>query len=307
MEYNQFKGIFPPVVTLFTSTKEFDKKGMGLLIDSLIDKEVDGLVFLGSTGEFSQMSISQRKEVAEFCINYVNQRVPVLIGTGSTNTAEAISLSQHADSNGADGVIVVNPYYWKITKENLFHYYNNIARSINIPLLLYNIPSLTGQNIGIDTIFKLVQTNNNIAGIKVSVDSINYIRDIILEVKEKFPYLIVLTGQDSHLFNTIFLGGDGGVPGTANFVPQLSVNLLQSYKKGDLEKSKKIQKKIIEITKIYKQDPSLFIPIKEAIYFCGLNISQQVLPPNQMLNRESKKVIEKHLSNVLFSSDCKDI
>src|SRR5699024_363225 len=143
----KFHGIIPPVSTIFDEEKKFDEKGMAELINYLIEGGVHGLLFLGSGGEFSQMSFNQRKEVADFCISYVDKRVPVLIGTGSTSTQESILLSQHAQSKGADGVLTVNPYYWSLPQKNLIEHYKNIADSIDIPILLYNFPNLTRQDL----------------------------------------------------------------------------------------------------------------------------------------------------------------
>src|SRR5699024_551628 len=116
--------------------------------------------------------------------------------------------------------------------------------------MIYTIPSLTGQNINSKMVLNLVRSNTNIVGIKASIDSINYINAIILEVKKEFPSFSVLTGQDSHLLNTLLLGGDGAVPGTANFAPQLSVELFNSYKRKELEEAEKLQRKIIDLTTI---------------------------------------------------------
>lgn len=117
-----FKGVIPPVSIIVNEKGELDREGTGQVIDYIIDSGVHGLFFLGSGGEFSQMSVEQRKEVAEFAVSYVNGRVPVLIGTGSSVTAEVISLSKHSQEIGAAGVVVINPYYWPLSEKNLFQH-----------------------------------------------------------------------------------------------------------------------------------------------------------------------------------------
>ncbi|MGZ4161203.1 MAG: dihydrodipicolinate synthase family protein, partial [Neobacillus sp.] len=136
----KFHGIIPPVSTILHKDGRIDEKGMGNLIDFLINSKVDGLFFLGTGGEFSQMSVELRKEVAEFAAQYVDGRVPVLIGTGSTSTKETISLSLHAKEIGADGIVVINPYFWPLSEDHLFQHYGDITKSVDLPILLYNFP-----------------------------------------------------------------------------------------------------------------------------------------------------------------------
>src|SRR5690348_14363889 len=179
----KFHGIIPPVSTILHQDGQIDENGMGNLIDFLIHSKVDGLFFLGSGGEFSQMSVELRKEVAEFAIQYVNGRVPVLIGTGCPSTKETISLSLHAKENGADGIVVVNPYYSHLTEDNLFQHYAEIAQNVDIPILLYNYPELTGQDLSPEFVLKLVETHPNVIGIKDTVVAVSHTRELILKVK----------------------------------------------------------------------------------------------------------------------------
>src|SRR5690625_3388853 len=140
----QLKGIIPPISTIFDQSGNFCENGMALMIDTLIDAKVDGLFVLGTGGEFSQLNTAERKRVAEFCVKYVNRRVPVLIGTGSTSTREVIELNQHSKEIRADAVVIINPYYWKLSRENLLEHYNLIAKATDMPIVLYNFPHLTG-------------------------------------------------------------------------------------------------------------------------------------------------------------------
>ncbi len=133
----KFKGIIPPVSIIFDENGNLDKDGMKSVIDFLFDRNVDGLFFLGSGGEFTQLSTAERKEIAEFVIQYVDKRLPVLIGTGSTNTREVIELSNHAFAHGADGVVVINPYYWQLSEENLYLHFDEIARAVKGAIVLY--------------------------------------------------------------------------------------------------------------------------------------------------------------------------
>lgn len=292
----KFKGIIPPVSTLIHEDRSIDEKGMQQLIDYLIDEGVNGLFFLGSGGEFSQMSTAERKAVATFATKYVNKRVPVLIGTGSTNVAEAIELSQHAESIGADGIVVINPYYLPMSEEALFGYYSNIAQSVNISMLLYNYPALTGQHYDAAFILKLVEAHDNIVGIKETVNDVAIINDVILNVKSKHPHFSVLAGFDDYLLHTLAAGGDGAICATTNFFPQFTVGLYNSFLENDLQAVSQYHQKLIDLVKVY-QFHTPFIPVvKEALKQKGLDVSTAVLSPTLPLDDQKKEALKELLA-----------
>lgn len=293
----QFRGIIPPVPTIFDNTGKIDCKGMEQLIDFLIDSGVHGLFFLGTGGEFSQMSIEERKELAAFATDYVNGRVPVLIGTGSPNTREVISLTQHSKEIGADGVVIINPYYWTLTAENLFRHYGIVAEAVDIPILLYNFPTLTGQDLTPDMILKLAKSYPNIVGIKDTIDSAGHIREIILKVKSERPDFSVFAGYDDHLWNTLSLGGDGAIPASCNFAPELTVGIYNAFQSKDYQKGIELHQKLAYLPLIYKLDSPFANVIKEAIYMRGLHISTYVLPAAEPLDNDKKDKLRNILKN----------
>nr|WP_295970825.1 dihydrodipicolinate synthase family protein [uncultured Bacillus sp.] len=301
MEPKNFRGVIPPVSTLFDKAGNIDEKSMRILIDSLLEAKVDGLFFLGTGGEFSQMSVEERKQFAEFVVRYVDQRVPVLIGTGSTSTRETIMLSRHAEMIGADGVVIVNPYYWILTEDNLFKHYSEVAESINLPILLYNFPDLTGQDLTPDFVLKLVDKYPHIVGIKETIDSIGHISEMILKVKGKHPHFSVLCGFDNHLLNTLQIGGDGTISASGNFAPQLSVGIYQAFIKGDYAEAIRLNKQLTVLPFLYQIDSPFVNVVKEAIKISGIDISTYVLPPSRPLSEEKieqvKKIME--LSEVI--------
>jgi len=286
MKTKQFRGVIPPVSTLFDQAGQIDEKSMKLLIDSLIEAKVDGLFFLGTGGEFSQMSVEERKYFAEFAVSYVDQRVPVLIGTGSTSTREVILLNQHAAKIGADAVVIVNPYYWGLTEENLFKHYSEIAESTNLPILLYNFPDLTGQDLTPDFVLKLVDKHPNVVGIKETIDSIGHISEMVTKVKGKHPHFSVLCGYDNHLLNTLQIGGDGTISASGNFAPQLSVGIYQAFMNGNYGEAIELNKQLAVLPFIYQIDSPFVNVVKEAIKISGLDISTYVLPPSRPLSLE---------------------
>ncbi|WEF27070.1 dihydrodipicolinate synthase family protein [Klebsiella aerogenes] len=294
----QFSGIIPPVSTLFTPNGQLDAKSTGVLIDDLITAGVDGLFFLGSGGEFSQLSVDERKAVAQFVTSHVNKRVPVLIGTGGTNARETIALSQHAQECGADGIVVINPYYWKVSEENLVNYYQQVADSVTLPIILYNFPALTGQDLTPAIVKRLAASRKNIVGIKDTIDSIAHIRSMVNIVKAEHPYFSVLCGYDDHLFNTLMLGGDGAISASVNFAPQLSVNLHRAFLEGDLGTAAKIHQKLVQVPQIYQLDTPFVNVIKEAMVLCGRDMSTWTMPPAGVLDdahRQQLKALLKRL------------
>ncbi len=291
----KFHGIIPPVSIIFDRNGELDRQGMAKVIDYLIGEKVDGLFFLGSGGEFSQMSTEQRIEVAEFTTKYVSKRVPVLIGTGSSSTNETILLSKHAEEIGADGIVVINPYYWSLTEENLLKHFGDIAESVKLPILLYNFPNLTGQDLSPSLVLKLVEKHENIVGIKETIDSIEHIQSMISTVKTKFPSFTVFAGFDNHLFNTLSLGGDGAICASINFAPQVALGLYDAFMKNDLELAVKLNQQISIFPNMYKLDSPFIGVVKEAMNLTGMNISTNVLPPARVLNDEKKLVLNEIL------------
>jgi 4-hydroxy-tetrahydrodipicolinate synthase len=259
----QFSGIIPPVSTIFTADGQFDKPGTAGLIDDMIAAGVDGLFFLGSGGEFSQLNADERKAIAAFAIAHVDRRVPVLIGTGGTNARETIELSQHAQQAGADGIVVINPYYWKVSEPNLIRYFQQVAESVTLPVLLYNFPALS---------------------IKDTIDSVDHLRSMIETVKSAHPHFSVLCGYDDHLFNTLLLGGDGAISASGNFAPQISVKLLQAFRDGNLAEAARYHQTLL--------DTPFVNVIKEAIVLCGRPISTHVLPPSSPLDEAKKRQLK---------------
>jgi 2-dehydro-3-deoxy-D-pentonate aldolase len=295
----KFHGIIPPVSTILHKDGRIDEKGMGNLIDFLINSKVDGLFFLGTGGEFSQMSVELRKEVAEFSAQYVNGRVPVLIGTGSTSTKETISLSLHAKEIGADGIVVINPYYWPLSEDHLFQHYGDITKSVDLPILLYNFPQLTGQDLSPEFVLKLAEAYPNIIGIKETVEAVGHIREMILKVKQRKPDFAVFSGYDDHLLNTLSLGGDGSIPATANFAPELSIGIYQAFKQENYGKAIELHRKLAHLPLLYKLDLPFVSVVKEALCLRGIEVSTDVLAPARPLSDDKKEQVKIMLNQVL--------
>ncbi|RDT55062.1 dihydrodipicolinate synthase family protein [Escherichia coli] len=293
----KFRGIIPPVSSTFDNDGNIDKTAMKAVADYLIGKGVDGLFYLGTGGEFSQMNTSQRMALAEAAVAAADKRVPVLIGVGSPSTDEAVKLAQHAEACGADGVVAINPYYWKVAPRNLDDYYHRIARSVSLPVIIYNFPDLTGQDLTPETVKRLVLQNDNIVGIKDTIDSVGHLRTMINTVKAVRPDFSVFCGYDDHLLNTLLLGGDGSITASANFAPELSIGIYRAWQENDLATAATLNKKLLQLPSIYALETPFVSLIKYAMQCVGLPVNTYCLPPILEASTEAKEKVRALLSS----------
>lgn len=266
-------GVFPPVPTILDSAGKFDRAGMKLLIDRLIEQGVHGLLFLGTAGEFTLFTAEQREEIAEVCLEYTNGRIPAWIGTGSNMVHETLRLSRHAAEHGATGIVIMNPYYYKLSEDALFAHFAAVLEAVDVPLMLYNFPAMTGQDLSPAFVARLAAHYPNVLGIKDTVDQLSHIRQMIMQVKAVSPDFSVFCGFDEYLLPTLAAGGDGAIAASANFAPELMLGVYDSFKRGDLAGVLAFQKRLIEIPALYAIDDPFVASIKEAVRLSGVPVS----------------------------------
>ncbi|MEG2053215.1 MAG: 4-hydroxy-tetrahydrodipicolinate synthase [Bacilli bacterium] len=281
-----FKGAATAIVTPFDENLNINYLKLKELIDFQILNGIQAIVICGTTGESSTLTTSERKEVISFCINTVNKRIPVIAGTGGNDTRYTIEMSKFAETAGADGVLVVTPYYNKCTQDGLYEHYTKIANEINIPIIMYNVPSRTGVNISVDTVVKLSKIEN-IIGIKEASSDLSQIAEILSKVDDDFD---VYSGNDDQILPILSLGGKGVISVLSNILPKETQLLCQSYFNNNTEKAKILQLKYLQLIK------SLFIevnpiPIKECMNILGYNVGGTRLPLTKMTyeHRETLK------------------
>ncbi|UNK54198.1 dihydrodipicolinate synthase family protein [Rahnella aceris] len=290
-----FHGVIPPVATILNENEQLDRQGMARLIDFTIEGGVNGLFFLGSAGEFAHMSQALRHEVAEFCTRHVAGRVPVLIGAAHPGTAETLAFARHAKSVGADGVVVVNPYYNPVTEEALYLHYRTIAEGAGLPVIMYNYPGLTGQPLPVSLIKRLALECPNIVGLKDTVDSLNHIRETIQAVKPERPDFAVFSGYDEYLFGTLILGGDGAIPASANFAPQLTCGIYRAFKEKDFATAVELQQRLSFLPPLYTLDTPIYNVIKYAISQVISEMPVYSLKPALPLSNDKQKIVREIL------------
>jgi 4-hydroxy-tetrahydrodipicolinate synthase len=294
-----FKGILTPVITILDGRGKLDFKGNEIVINRLINSGINGLLFLGSIGEFFALTMEEKKEFIHFVVKTVDKRVPVLIGTGGTSQEEVIELTQFAEKKGADGVVVVSPYYFKLDSETIYRYYANLARSTSLPIMLYNFPERTGADLTPDLVLRLAKEFSNIVAIKDTVDNISHTRKLIQVVKEECPDFTVLSGFDEYLLPNLMAGGDGVLCGLTNVVPELFVGLLKAYRTNDFEKVVAAQAKVSTLMKIYDVANPFIAGVKGAVTLKGVSISAVVRQPAAALTQQQMNAI----SDILAKAD----
>lgn len=298
MANGPFKGIVPPVPTILNEKGELNREGMGSMIDFLIEGGVNTLFFVGSAGEFSQMSAELRLEVAEFCVGYTNHRLPVIIGIAAPGTAEAIRFGLHAKAVGADGVVVVNPYYAIHKEENIYNHYKQIAEQVGLPIILYNFPALTNQDLSPSLIKRLALDFPNIVGVKDTVDTMRHIRDVIHTVKPVRPDFAVFSGYDEYMLDTLIAGGDGAFPSSANFAPHLACGIYKAFQEKDGARMIELQNLLSYVPAMFALESPFYSVVKEAAKLAGVNISTHVLPPAAALTEEKKEIVKQVLQKI---------
>lgn len=283
------RGVIPPVPTIVDGTGRLDRTGMAKVIDRLVGSDVKGLLFLGSGGEFCHMDNALRKEVTDFVVSCTNGRLPVLIGIGAPGTAEVIDLGRHAMAAGADGVLVINPYYALLSQDHLEHHYRTLSDALDLPIFLYNFPALTGQDLNIPLIQNLAKSCENIVGIKDTVDTISHTRDIITTVKADRPDFMVFSGFDEYLLDNLILGGDGAIPASSNIAPEICCGIYRAVEARDMDVAMSLQRRLAQLVRLYGLEPAHFGVIKEAMKMTGLDISTAPLPPITPLSEDKKR------------------
>lgn len=244
------RGIVPPLVTPLAARDELDRAGLQRLLDHVIGAGVSGVFILGTTGEAPSLSYRLRRELISESVRIVGGRVPVLVGVTDTAFVESVTLAEYAAECGADAAVLTTPYYFPAGQTELTRYVRNIAPLIPLPLMLYNMPGLTKVWFEIDTLKQLSEIDS-IVGVKDSSGDLDYFKQVC-ELKSLRPDWSVLIGPEAKLPEAIAAGGDGGVAGGANVMPDVFVDCYNALSSGDTEAAKPLIEKIITFQQIYE-------------------------------------------------------
>lgn len=283
-------GAMTALITPFKNGK-VDEAKYAELIKRQIKNGIDVVVPVGTTGESATLTHNEHKRCIEIAVEVCKEtNAKVMAGAGSNSTNEAIDLAKFAQKAGADAILSVSPYYNKPTQEGLYRHYKAIAKSIEIPVLLYNVPGRTGIDIKPETIFRLFDEVGNIYGVKEASGSMSR----CVELLAKRPELTVISGEDAINYPIVANGGKGCISVTANILPNKISNLIHSALNKDFETSKNISDELFDINRVLfiESNP---IPIKAAMYIAGLLDSLEYRLPLVEPSKESMKKIEEVL------------
>lgn len=270
-----FTGSGVAIITPFTENGvDFEK--LTELLEFHVANKTDSIIICGTTGEASTMPDEEHLSVIEHAVKVIDGRIPVIAGTGSNDTKHCIKLSQKAEALGVDGLLIVTPYYNKTSRVGLIKHYEAVADSVNIPIILYNVPGRTGMNIPVSTL-KVLAKHKNIVGIKEASGNISYTAQIAAQV----PELDIYSGNDDMIVPVMSLGGKGVISVLANVLPKETHELCASYLRGDVETAKNLQLKYLELVDclFIEVNP---IPVKTALNLMGFSVGNLRMPLYEM-------------------------
>jgi len=293
-----FSGLMPAMVTPFDERGDADLSATEALVERFIEAGVDGISPLGSTGEASHLTSDERKRFAEEVTRIVAGRVPLLIGVGAVGTRETVELARHAEGVGADGLLVVSPYYWKVGEEALFKHFVTVAESVDIPVLIYNLPVLTGVELSPSLVSRVASECPNVIGLKDTVTEYSHIWNVLHEVKPVRPEFSVLAGFEDLILPSMLAGGDGSICGLANVAPELFVSLVRAARNGDLGEAAQLHRKVLLLMTLGSLSDTPLGAIKLAMNMLGVPISPNVRGPALPASEEARGKVEDVLREV---------
>ncbi len=266
------EGVLPALITPFTKDNRIDKDGLRQNIEFLVDGEVSGVVPCGTTGEAATLSIQEHEKVIEYAVEYSS--VPVVAGTGSNNTTEALELTRFAHDAGADAALLITPYYNKPNDNGMLKHFKTIAEAVDIPIIIYNVPSRTGINLKPELTAELAKAGN-IVGIKEASGSLDQITRILELTKgEDFT---ILSGDDGLTLPILSIGGKGVISVVANVAPGLTVSMVKAFQNGDMEKARELHLSLAPLIRAMFLETNP-IPVKKAVELIGLSAGDLRLP-----------------------------
>jgi 4-hydroxy-tetrahydrodipicolinate synthase len=274
-----FGGLMPAMVTPFDERGELDLEATEAVIERFIEAGVSGISPLGSTGEASHLTSDERKRFAEEVVRIAAGRVPIVIGVGFSGTRETEELARHAQEAGADAVLVVSPFYWKVGEEALFRHFATVAEAVDIPVVIYNLPMLTGIDLSPSLVARIAAECPNAVGLKDTVTEYNHVVGVLQKVKPVRPEFSVLCGWEDLILPSLLAGADGSICAFANVAPELFVNLVDAARSGDLTRAAELHRKVLTLVTLGAHSDPAMGAIKVAMNKLGVPISPAVRGP----------------------------
>ena len=283
-----FKGAGVAIITPFTENNEVDYEKLGELIEYQIAEGTDSIIICGTTGEASTLTHEEHLECIRYTVEKVAKRVPVIAGTGSNATDTAIYLSQEAQKYGADGLLLVTPYYNKATQKGLIAHFSAVAESVNIPIILYNVPGRTGCNITPSTVAQLTKNVKNIVGIKEASGNIAQVAEIMQLTGGEID---LYSGNDDMIVPIMSLGGQGVISVLSNIAPKDTHDMVMKYLEGDVVGSRELQLKYFPLINALFCEVNP-IPVKKAVNLMGFQVGALRMPLTELEPANAERLLK---------------
>ncbi|GAA4654569.1 4-hydroxy-tetrahydrodipicolinate synthase [Anaerocolumna aminovalerica] len=283
-----FRGAGVAIITPFKENMEVNYEKLGELIEYQIANGTDSIIICGTTGEASTLTHEEHLECIRYAIHKVNKRIPVIAGTGSNCTETAVYLSKEAEKYGADGLLVVTPYYNKATQKGLIEHFTDVAKSVDLPIIMYNVPGRTGCNILPKTVAHLVKNVDNIVGIKEASGNIAQVASLMNLTEGNID---LYSGNDDQILPLLSLGGLGVISVLSNIAPRETHDMVARYFEGDIKGSRELQLKAIPLVEALFCEVNP-IPVKSAVNLMGFEAGGLRKPLTEMEPENKEKLIK---------------
>ncbi|RSL33113.1 2,4-dihydroxyhept-2-ene-1,7-dioic acid aldolase [Salibacterium salarium] len=289
----RLRGSIAPVVTPFKKNHDVDYEKLSELIEFQLENGSHAISVTGTSGEPSSLTVEEREKVMETTIKTVNGRVPVAPGTGSTNHAETLRLTKSAQEMGADAALVIVPYYNKPNQEALFKHFKTVADSVDIPIIVYNIPGRTAQNLEVKTLARLNEACPNIVGVKESNKDFEHVNRVLLNCGRDF---LLYSGIELLCYPMLAIGGAGSISATANVLPGKIARLHDAWFEGDVETAQSLHYELMPLNDVLFKDTNP-APVKAALGMMGKIEPELRLPmdvPSRALQDEIRETLKQY-------------
>lgn len=286
MKNTVFTGCGTAIATPFTDNG-INYQAFETLVEDQIKNDIDAIIVCGTTGEAATMSKNEKKYLIKYSIDKIDKRTKIIIGTGSNDTMKAIEMSKYAEKAGADALLIVTPYYNKATQKGLVAHYKAIANSVNIPIIVYSIPSRTGVSILPETCLELSKIDN-IVGIKEASGNISQIAKIASLCGDNFD---IYSGNDDQIIPILSLGGKGVISVLSNIMPKYTHDMVYNYLNGKIKEATKMQLEVIELIDMLFCEVNP-IPVKYALNLMGYNYGTPRLPLTELSDSNKYKMVK---------------
>lgn len=287
-----------PVVTAFDQEHNLDIKANQRIWDFVIEGGVDGIILMGSTGEFFAMTMDQRKELILEAIRHINKRVPLIVGTGTMRQEDTIELTQFAKDQGAYGVIIVPPYYFSLSEDSVEEYFDAIASAVDTRIYLYNYPERTGYDLSPELMLRLRRKHDNIVGCKDTVTNFAHTRKIIDTILPEFPDFEIYSGYDDNFAHNVLSGGSGVIGGLTNVAPEVGAGWVKAFRENDIENISFYQKQMDILAKLFDFGVPFVPLVKKAMVLRGIPMEDVSTYPLQKPTKDQIQRIKDILDKV---------